>query len=51
MTASAILLMVLAIILVWGGLAASMALLFVLDDPEVELDSLGNVVDQPLPGE
>lgn len=47
MTPNAIILMVVSILLVWGGLVASVVLLRTLPAPEPELDENGNVIDDP----
>ena len=50
MTASAIILMVVAIILVWGGLVASIVALVVLPQSDVELDEYSNVIPDTTQG-
>lgn len=47
MSATAILLMAIAIILVWGGLVAAIVALRALPQPEVQVDEKGNVIDDP----
>ncbi|MBR5951403.1 MAG: methionine/alanine import family NSS transporter small subunit [Actinomycetaceae bacterium] len=47
MSATAILLMAIAIILVWGGLVAAIVALRTLPEPEVQVDVNGNVIDDP----
>ena len=47
MTATSIVLMVIAILLVWGGLVAGIVALRSLEAPEVQLDERGNVIDDP----
>ena len=44
MTPEAIILMVVAIVLVWGGLVASIVALVVLPQRDVEVDEHGNVI-------
>lgn len=47
MTPQAIVLMAVAILVVWGGLVAAIVALRTLEEPEVELDSNGYVIDDP----
>lgn len=47
MSAISIVLMVISIVLVWGGLVAAIVALRTLPEPDVELDSNGNVIDDP----
>ena len=47
MTPQAVILMLVAILVVWGGLVAAIVALRALKDPEVEVDANGYVVDNP----
>ena len=50
MTAVAIVMMIVSILLVWGGLVASIVALRSLESPEVQVDDNGNVIDNPALG-